>query len=83
MKNNWFELWYQDKQCMLETMIRNMTADLEAGYNYFGSCIQRQKAEIEAYKAEFDAQMDEFRIMEESRIQHWCYYDLRKRGAIS
>lgn len=82
MKNDWFEIWYEDKQCMLETMISNMTADLNAGYDYFGKSITEQRAMIESYKHEFDEQMKKFRDMEMGKVQHWCYFDLKRRGAI-
>lgn len=48
--DEWFEIWYQDKQSILDAMIRNMTADLKCGYDYFGNCITRQREEIAAYK---------------------------------
>ena len=81
-RNDWFELWYEDKQSMVNVMVQNMTADLKAGYDYFGSSIRRQVEEIEAYKAEFDKQMDEFKGMDEKEVNRWCYYDMKKRGAI-
>lgn len=82
-RNDWFELWFEDKQSMIDTMVRNMRADLDAGYNYFGNCIQNQMRQIDDYKSEFDAQMDEFKFMDEKSVGRWCYYDLRKRGAIA
>ena len=81
-RNDWFELWYEDKQSMVNVMVQNMTADLKAGYDYFGNSIRRQVEEIEAYKAEFDKQMDEFKGMDEKEVNRWCYYDMKKRGAI-
>lgn len=81
-RNDWFELWFSDKQNMVATMVKNMTADLEAGYDYFGNCIRQQVEMIEAYKAEFDRQMDEFKMMDEAAVNRWCYYDMKKRGAI-
>lgn len=81
-RDDWFDLWFEDKQGMIGTMVRNMTADLEAGYNYFGNSIRRQVEQIEAYKAEFDHQMDEFKMMDEKAVNRWCFYDMKKRGAI-
>jgi uncharacterized protein (DUF2252 family) len=80
--NDWFELWFADKQSLLSTMVQNMAADLKAGYNYFGNSIQKQVADIDAYKAQFDKQMDEFKFMENQAVNRWCFYDLKKRGAI-
>lgn len=79
----WFEVWFSDMESLLETMIRNMVADIEAGYNPAGACIMRQNAEITAFKARFDAQVDQFKTMSDSAVQRWCYYDMKKRGAIS
>lgn len=83
MGGKWFEMWFSDKQSLLETMVKNMQADLDAGYNYFGDCIKRQRKEIDEYKAEFDRQVDAFKAMEEKQVERWCYYDMKKRGAIA
>ena len=83
LKIDWFELWFCDKQCMINCMIRNMQADLDAGYDYFGNSIVKQRQEIETYKAEFDAQMLKFVDMTDEKVQRWCYYDMKKRGVIS
>ena len=82
-RNDWFEIWEMDKESMIGCMIRNMTADLEAGYNYFSDSIRSQREAIETYKAEFDRQMDEFKLMDEKQVNRWCFYDLKKRGAIA
>lgn len=80
---NWFEIWFQDKENMFETMVRNMTADLDAGYNYFGNCIKQQREAIDEYRKQFDRQMDEFKLMDDAKVNRWCYYDLKKRGVIA
>lgn len=82
-RNDWFDLWYEDKQVMIATMTRNMAADLAAGYDYFGNSITGQRREIERYKAQFDAEIDAFKSMDETAVNRWCFYDLKKRGAIS
>lgn len=81
-RDDWFDLWFEDKKSILQTMIQNMADDLEVGYTYFGACIQRQKAMIDEYKKCFDEQMDVFKAMEEKAVNRWCFYDLKKRGAI-
>lgn len=81
-RNDWFDLWFADKQSMLETMTKNMASDLSHGYGYFGNCITRQRKEIEEYKCEFDKQMDEFKTMDEKAVNRWCFYDMKKRGVI-
>lgn len=82
-RNDWFDIWFADKQSMIDCMIRNMAADLEAGYDYFGNSIRSQREAIETYKAEFDRQMDEFKMMDEKAVNRWCFYDMKKRGAIA
>jgi len=79
---NWFELWFDDKESMLNTMVKNMASDLNAGYDYFGDCIKRQTEAIANYKAEFDRQLMSFADMDEGKRNRWCYYDLLRRGAI-
>ena len=81
-RDDWFDVWFEDRQAILETMIRNMASDLANGYDYFGSCIIRQRECIERYKAETDTQMDKFKEMEEKAVNRWCFYELKKRGAI-
>lgn len=81
-RTDWFDIWFGDKQSMIDTMVKNMAADLDAGYNYFGQCIRNQQEAIAAYKAEFDKDMDMFKYMEEREVNRWCFYDLKKRGAI-
>lgn len=81
--NEWFEMWFADKQSILETMIRNMAADLDAGYNYFGDCIRRQREEIDRYKRQMDDEIELFKTMDEKQVGRWCYYDMKKRGAIA
>lgn len=82
LRDDWFELWVEDKQSMLDTMLKNMAADLNAGYDYFGNSITAQREMIEQYKAQFDAEMDSFKTMDETQVNRWCYYDMRKRGVI-
>ena len=79
---DWFELWQDDRECMLSTMIRNMAADLNAGYDYFGRCITNQREEIENYKKETESAFDLFKSMTEEQVNRWCFYDLKKRGVI-
>lgn len=80
--NEWFEIWFADKNAMIDTMYRNMAADIAAGYQPQGACIQKQLADIAAYKAEFDAQMSEFWKMDDKQVNRWCFYDMKKRGVI-
>lgn len=81
-RTDWFEIWCEDKQNILNTMARNMAADLEAGYDFFGNSIQRQINEMEAYRDAFNSEMDKIAEMEPSRVNHYCYVKLKKAGAI-
>ena len=83
MGGKWFEMWFSDKKYIVETMVKNMQADLNAGYNYFGNSISGQRKAIDEYKTEFDWQLDAFVKMDVKQVERWCYYDLKKRGAIS
>ena len=82
MKNDWFELWRQDRECIIDTMIRNMNADIDCGYDPNGKCITEQREEINRVKAEYDADMDKLGEMDANKVQHWCYIRLLKIGAI-
>ena len=82
LEMKWFDIWYEDKQCILSTMISNMQADLNAGYNPIGHTIKSELAEIESYRASIDSKLDEFATMDEKSVNRWCYYDLKRRGAI-
>ena len=81
-RTDWFDIWFDDKKSMISTMVKNMVADLEAGYDFFGASIQRQQQEIDTYRAKFDSEMDAFKMMDEKEVNRWCFYDLKKRGAI-
>ena len=80
---DWFEIWFADRQSMIETMIRNMVADIEAGYNPAGACIMRQNSAITEFKAQFDRDVEHLREMTEKAADRWCYIDMKKRGVIS
>ena len=82
-RNDWFEIWFADQESILETMVRNMAADLDSGYNYFGNCISKQRDDIDRHKKAFDQQMLAFADMDDKKMNRWCYFDLRRRGVIS
>ena len=82
MKIDWFEMWHDDKVGMINTMLRNLRADLDVGYDPRGKAVQDQLAMIESYKKDFDAAMDKIAEMEPARVQHYCYIQLKKAGAI-
>ena len=80
--DDWFEMWHLDKEVILNTMIRNMTADLECGYDYFGKSITEQREAIEVYKEKFDAEVMSFAEKTDEQRNKWCYYDMLRRGVI-
>lgn len=82
-KIDWFEMWRADKESILATMVGNMKSDLDAGYDYFGNSIQRQLKEIEDYRENYRTLMDYISFMDEKKVNHWCYVQLLKSGAIS
>ena len=79
----WFKLWYEDKQSLLDTMVHNLTADLNAGYSWWGQSASRQREEIAEYKARFDDEIEMLKLMDEKKAERWCRLDLIKRGAIA
>ncbi len=81
-RNDWFELWTEDKQSMMDCMIRNMHSDLDAGYDYWGISMIQQRAEIEKFKIDWDMDMEMFKGMDEKTVNRWCFYDMKKRGVI-
>ena len=82
-RNDWFDVWFEDRESILSTMVRNMASDLNAGYDYFGQSITKQKQEIAEYKAQTDKTLDMFKDMDEKAVNRWCFYELKKHGAIA
>lgn len=80
--DNWFEIWFEDKKAMLDTMVRNMASDLANGYDYFGKTITTQRADIERYQRQFDNEVDSFKVLDDKQVNRWCFYDMKKRGVI-
>lgn len=78
----WFEIWYEDKQSMIATMMRNMVADIEAGYNPTGANIRGQREQIDQYTKEFDLELGKLAEKDEKQAERWCYIDLKRRGVI-
>ena len=78
----WFNLWCEDRQSILTTMRRNLQADLDAGYAPDSINIREQEEDIEYEEEWYDRWMERFKTWEPKHINHWCYLDLKKRGAI-
>lgn len=81
-KNEWFEMWLEDKNSILNCMKSNMEADLNAGYSRYCKSIIDQNEMIDSYSKSIDEALENFKSMTEAEVDHWCYYDLKKHGAI-
>lgn len=82
MEGKWFKIWFEDKQMLISAMYRNIEDDLEAGYNPLGKSITDQRSHLEEFIRDFNFEMDHIKEKTKQQVEHWCYYDLKKRGAI-
>jgi len=82
MKNDWFEMWCNDYDCLIYTAVRNLKADLEAGYNPNGESIKRSREVITEFENRYMNGLEKMKGLTENQIQCWCYLDMKKRGAI-
>lgn len=78
----WFTMWYEDKKSIINTMAKNIAADLEAGYNPLGQSITKQRAEMDEYIKIFDAEVELLKEFTPRQCEHWCKLDMLKRGVI-
>lgn len=74
--------WCWKFRHIIETMIRNMLADLDAGYDFHGGGIGTQLQYVEEYYEDFRNKLKEFKDMRELDINKWCYKDMIERGAM-
>lgn len=81
-KGQWFDLWFEDKDSIVETMYRNMADDIKAGYSYNCKAIRQQVDDITAYTEKFKAEQGMIRLMTDDEADKWCYKDMKMRGAI-
>ena len=81
-KGQWFDLWFEDKDSIVETMHRNMQDDIKAGYDIMGKSIRQQVDDITAYTNKFKAEQDMIRLMTSDEADKWCYKDMKMRGVI-
>lgn len=80
--NNWIEIWCDDYTSLIDCAIRNMQSDLECGYDPNGFSIWQSKSAIAELRERYENGLNRIAEMEEKAAQRWCYYDLKKRGAI-
>lgn len=79
----WFDIWDADKKGIIAVMYSNMASDLNCGYDPMGKSIREQKEMIRDYETAYENALDSFKTMTDEQINRWCYFDLKKRGAIS
>jgi hypothetical protein len=82
-KGEWFQIWTEDKECIVETMWRNLEADITAGYDPLGNIVRKQLDAINDYREEMDNRILSFYKMTDEEVDRWCFYDLKRRGAIA
>lgn len=82
MKNSWFEMWCADYDSLIMTAMKNLKADLDAGYNPNGASIQRSRETITEFEKRYMNGLEKFKSMTPAQVQHWCHMDMKKRGAI-
>ena len=81
-RDDWFDLWFTDKQDILSTMHRNIQDDINAGWSFKSNAIQKQYEDINEYMTNFHEQMDRFYLLSDEEVNRWCFYDMKKRGVI-
>lgn len=82
-RDDWFDVWIEERCSMQETMLRNMHADIDAGWSFWGECVQKQMNDLDKLVEDYEKTMDMFKTMEDKDVNRWCFYDLKKRGAIA
>lgn len=81
-KMDWVQLWKDDREAIYETMKQNMIADLQAGYNPAGHCIRKQIVDIEEFQMRTERCLLNLKQMTDTEAKRWCYFELKKHGAI-
>lgn len=81
-KINWIDLWFDNERAVIDTMCRNMKADLDAGYDPAGTIIQEQARDLEQREESFKQEAERLKDMSEGAAKHWCYINLKKNGVI-
>lgn len=82
VKIDYAQIWHDDKKSIIKTMVKNVNADIQAGYNWLGKSIQQQLNDITAYTANYEREVAILTTMTFEAQQRWCKRDLIKRGAI-
>ena len=79
--HKYLNLWMDDKQSMINTMIRNMDSDAQAGYSI--AFIKKELKEIQQYITDYESKLDTILKLKDNEIELYCKVDLIASGAIS
>lgn len=82
MKTDWKQMWKEDANSMLATMLENMACDARHGYDMRGKSMQEYHREITRYMYWIQDSMNAMEKMNEEEAQRWAHRDLKRRGAI-
>lgn len=78
----WIEMWNGSKRSTVASMYRNLTADIEAGYDLFGYSVRQAQAAITTYVAEWERQITELARLDTVSKGRKCFEWLKKSGDI-
>lgn len=81
-KGEWFEMWEEDVKSILATMYKNMSDDLSVGYDPLGNSIKKELEDIAEYRKYINDCYETFKTLDEVAVDRWCFYELKKKGAI-
>ena len=82
-KINYFELLIEDRNMILNAMIANKDADIQAGYNPYGANIAKQLVNISDFKYSMQKEIEKIGMMDPKKANWYCYTTLVKNGAIT
>ena len=80
---NYFNLWIEYTDGLRAVMLRNLKNDIEAGYNPQGAACVAQAAAIREHDNNIAEALALFRTLPDAAINHYCKFDLMRRGAIA
>lgn len=83
IKFDYVQIWHTDKEGIIKTMVSNLNDDVQSGYPWLSSLIQRQLNEVTAYTINYEREASILSSMTSEAQQKWCKRDLIKRGVIS
>ena len=80
---NYFDLWIEYTGGLRAVMIRNLKSDIECGYDPQGAACRAQAAAIREHDNNISEALALFRTLPDAAINHYCRFDLLRRGAIA